>query len=291
MTRRGIREDEESPPRDWRRIVEQLAVQSRDELVVLVFGTIAALVRAMGVKVESGQTGLLFSFGRARRELHPGFHLLIPFVQRARKMPTRSRTLDLPAQRVVNVDGLVYHVDANLVYRVTDVRKAMIEIDHLEKGMLQMLGLGVQDVLRSAGRQDLLSSENLDRALATDLARRLAPWGVEVERAGFPSISPSPQTLRITQLGNVAQQRRASRDWLVEGGLHARRALSLVGTRRIPKVKFKHLVRVEEHRRRLRRLKAAAKRGGWTAVEIKQASLAMRSRVSVRGRSRARLKL
>ena len=75
-------------------------------------------------------------FGRARRELEPGFHLLIPFLQRARRMPTRSRTLDLPAQRVATHQGLVYHVDANLVYRVTDVRKAMIQVDQIEKGMI-----------------------------------------------------------------------------------------------------------------------------------------------------------
>ena len=71
-------------------ILRGLFNELRDEFMIVVVGAVAAIVRAMGVTIDSGQTGLLFSFGRAKRELHPGFHLLMPFVQRARRMPTRS---------------------------------------------------------------------------------------------------------------------------------------------------------------------------------------------------------
>ena len=282
------RREDKQPKPSWTGLLEEFLYRLRDDLALIVFGAVATLVRAMGVKIESGWTGLRFTFGHANKELHPGFHIMIPFAQRARKMPTRSRTLDLPFQRVVNFDGLVYHVDANLVYRVIDVRKAMIEIDHLEKGMIQMLGLGVQEVLRGASDEAMKHHKDLDRALATNLARRLAPWGVEVERVGFPSISPSPQTLRITQLGATLLERCQTRDRLMGAGVHPRRTLPLVGTRQVPRVKFHALQRHDRLRRRRRHLRALAKRAGWTAVEIKQAEVAMRARLSVRGRSRAR---
>ena len=115
----------EDPPSQWRGVLSTIWDRISDDLLVILFATGAGLVRAMGVTIESGQTGLLFSFGRARRTLAPGFHPLIPFLQRVRRLPTRSRTLDMPAQRVVTLEGLVYHVDANLVYRVIDVRKAL----------------------------------------------------------------------------------------------------------------------------------------------------------------------
>ena len=51
------------------------------ELTFALFGVASAVVRALGVTVRTGSTGVLFSFGRARRELQPGFHLLIPFLQ------------------------------------------------------------------------------------------------------------------------------------------------------------------------------------------------------------------
>ena len=43
---------------------------------------LVALVRAMGTTVKSGTTGLLFSFGRARKIVRPGFQYLIPFLQK-----------------------------------------------------------------------------------------------------------------------------------------------------------------------------------------------------------------
>ncbi len=285
-----MNQDDESPDDKsggWKSVLAGVYDQIKDDLFLVVLATVAALVRAMGVQIQSGTTGLLFSFGRARRELQPGFHLLIPFVQRARRMPTRSRTLDLPSQRVATVQGFVYHVDANLVYRIVDVRKAMIEIDHIEKGMLQMLGLGVQEVVRTASQEDISHSETLNRALASNLAQRLAPWGVEVERAGFPSITPSPQSLRITQLPRVTSERRETLSRLSAAGVHRRRSLGLVGTRSMPRPRTRALRAFAEHRRRLQRIRAMLKQRGWNAVQIKQAQISLLSRVSTRGRVRA----
>lgn len=287
MSRPRRQDREEKRPAPWRELLERLFVQFRDELVLILAGAVAALAQAMFYKVQTGETGLLFSFGRARRELRPGVHFLIPFVWRARKMPTRSRTLDLPFQQVVNQDGLVMFVDANLVYRVTEVRKAMIEIDQLEKGMLQMLGLGVQEVLRSTPREEFRQSGDLDRRLATNLARRLAPWGVSVEHAGFPSISPSPHTLRITQLGARVDERRRGRDLLVERGVASRRALPLIGTRTVPRARIHRKRELEFLRRRERRLLARAKQEGWTGADIKRAGISLRARMTARVRSRA----
>lgn len=285
--RRRAEDREGKRPRAWRDFLEQILVQFRDELFFVVFTFVAGLVRAMGKTIKSGQTGLRFTLGRAGRELPPGFHPLIPFLQRVRILPTRSRTLDLPTQRVATFEGLVYHVDANLVYRIVDVRKALIEIDALEKGMLQMLGLGVQEILRVASGEQLLHGQDLDQDLATNLAQRLAPWGVEVERAGFGSISPSPQTLRITQLGEKVRERHMIHKRLVEAGVNPRRALALIGARRMPRQRVRALRKYAAHTRRLRSLRAQLLQCGWTAVEVKQAEISLRSRISVKGRSRS----
>jgi len=266
---------DEKPPSQWRGVARAIWDRLADDLLVVVIATGMGLVRAMGVTIESGQTGLLFSFGRVRRTLAPGFHPLIPFLQRVRRLPTRSRTLDMPAQRVATRQGLVYHVDANLVYRVTDVRKALVEVDQLEKGMIQMLGMGIQEVLREATREELRETVDLDERLAANLARRLAPWGVEVEGAGFPSITPSPRTLRLTQLSSLTEERRAILSGFAHGGLAASHGLGLVGTRHFPRSKTRHLRRQETEHRRLRRIRTGLKRLGWTAPEQKRAGLGL----------------
>ena len=59
---------------DW---IFDLAKQNSYVLFLLVY----SFVRATGITVKSGTTGLLFSFGRARRVIAPGFRMLIPFLQ------------------------------------------------------------------------------------------------------------------------------------------------------------------------------------------------------------------
>jgi hypothetical protein len=105
----------------------------------------------------------------------------------------------------------------------------LIEIDDLAKGMRQMLVLSVQDVLRSSQRTAFQTSAELDRKLGESMARRLASWGLEVDRAGFTSITPSPKTLRLTQLSERVSERRAGLAFL-ERGAERPLALALLGT-------------------------------------------------------------
>ena len=210
-----------------------------------------AILRATGKVVDTGQTGLLFSFGRAKQVLGPGYRMLIPFVQIVRVLPTRHRTLHLPGQRVAIGDGLVYFVDANLVYRVVDVRKALIEIDDLVKGMTQALGLGVQAVLASQARAGMRAGPELDAALSEDLGRRLEPWGVEVVRAGFITITPSPESMRVTQVAAQVEARERVLRAFEAAGLPRGRALALLGSRTRLSNRPR-AVREKERRRRAR---------------------------------------
>ncbi|MCP5022599.1 MAG: SPFH domain-containing protein [bacterium] len=245
-SRSAFQEQEEETPEPkpgWRRFFSVLIEKMGDDLFVILAATIGAVVRAAGVQVQSGHKGLLFHFGRATKVLDHGFRPLIPYFQSVAIVPTRSRTMDLPSQRVVNQDGLVYFADANLVYHVQDVRRAVVEIDNLEEGMMQMLTLGVQEVLRATNRHTIADTGALALALEQTLAVRLEPWGVCVDKAGFPTLSPSAKSLRITQLDERVAERQA-RYQAFRQNLPSPLASALVGTRRFPRSKTNRLIRM-----------------------------------------------
>ena len=78
--------------------------------------TAFAFLRMWGALIQTGQVGVLFSWGKAQKKLlQPGFHPMIPLVHEVRKMPSRSISLELPRQRLATADGLVFDVDATLV--------------------------------------------------------------------------------------------------------------------------------------------------------------------------------
>ena len=281
-----------------------------DALYIIV-GVISTIVRASGVTIESGYTGLLYTVGEIDRPLplvfrpfaavlrrvgvlkgerdsvlEPGFHPLIPFIQRVRRVPTRQRTMDLPAQRVATFEGYVFHADANIVFRIVDVRKALIMVDNLIHGMNQMLTLGVQEVLREASLRDLQSGVGLDEKLKENLAEKVEVWGVTIEGAGFPTITPSPRTLRITQARQNAMERArrvaqlmgadAEPDDATAPRLSMASALGAVGTRRVFRTKIRSRRHsVARHRQHLR-LRAKLEQKGWTGAAIDRVLKAMK---------------
>jgi hypothetical protein len=191
-----------------------------------------AFIRLFGTTIQTGWTGVLFTLGRAKRELEPGFHPLLPVIHRVRKTPVRSITLDLPRQRVTTSDGLVYDVDASVVYRIADATKALTQVDHLKKGCEALLTLAMQEVLNQRTGTALQERAVLDDAL-TQLARqKLAAWGVEVEQAGFTSIAPTKMTLRLTQQSlRVAERQRVMEEYAAHG-LPPALAVALLGSPR-----------------------------------------------------------
>lgn len=241
---------EGSWPKLLKRWIKETAADNPVVFGMLIYG----VLRAAATTVKTGTTGLFFSFGRVKRVVEPGLCYTIPFLQVVRTMPTRSRTMDLPAQRVATLDGLVYSVDVNLVYRIVDIHRAMIEVDDLGRAMGQVLGLSVQEILRVRSRGELGVSAELDRVLAERMGERLEPWGVVVESAGFTSIRPTAETLRLTQLALGARQRCRVAGDMARGGVHGRLAPAMAGFSRRYVRRAVGAQRAESHRRLERRM-------------------------------------
>ena len=198
------------------------------EAVILAF----VILRAFGTTVQTGWKGVLFSFGRVKKELDPGFHGLIPFVHKVRQAPIRSISIHLPKQRVTTADGLVYDVQANIVYRIVEPMKALVVIDDLRKGIEAALAIVVQDLLRGQQRTQLQERKALDVAFTARADERLQGWGVTAEQAGFVTIAPTHKTLRLTQLSLLTVERdRILRSYL-DAGLSQEVAVSLLGADR-----------------------------------------------------------
>jgi regulator of protease activity HflC (stomatin/prohibitin superfamily) len=193
---------------------------------------VLALLRLFGITVQSGSKGVLFVFGRVREELGPGFHFLVPFVTAARTIPVRSVTLDLPRQRITTADGLVYDVQANIVYRVADPKLALTQIDNLRHGIEAKLPLIVEDLLRSQTRAGILDFTSLEAELGARAEAALQRWGVTVEQAGFKSIAPTHKTLRLTQLLLLGAERERVVLELLAHGVTVNAALALMGADR-----------------------------------------------------------
>jgi SPFH domain / Band 7 family len=209
-----------------------------------------AIVRSFGTTVQTGWAGVLFSFGRAKKVLEPGFHPLIPLFQKVRQTPIRSITLDLARQRVTTSDGLVFDVHANIIYRVEDPILALTAIDDVRKGILTLMPLLVLALMRQHDGDSILTPQALDAELTTQARDALARWGVGVEQAGLATIAPTAPTMRLTQLGLRVRERAALLGLDAAGDVPAEVVVALVTTGRTPRGRSHAKYHRRKHRKR-----------------------------------------
>ena len=145
--------------------------------------------------------------GTRRDVVGPGVHFKIPIIQRFQVEPTKDTTLDLEPQVIQLSDELVYEVGAKVVYQIVDLRKAVVEVDNLVEGLKNRLVIIVQNVVKA---QDRYSIRDMAR-MVDEVKQALRPveqqWGVKVHEFGFSTFSPTPETLEITQLQKLANEK------------------------------------------------------------------------------------
>jgi len=165
------------------------------------------IVTGIFVVVYDGQHALKFHLGRAIAVVGPGVHFKIPIIQRFQVQPTKDTTLDLEPQVIQLSDELVYEVGAKVVYQIVDLRKAVVEVDNLVEGLKNRLVIIVQNVVKA---QDRYTIRDMAR-MVDDVKEALRPveqqWGIRVHEFGFSTFSPTPETLEITQLQKLADEK------------------------------------------------------------------------------------
>lgn len=121
------------------------------------FGLLCAVCCHQGCAlISQGNGALVERFGRLDRQLGPGFHLKLPFVERiSAHLSTRERILDVslvhanslreicvlqvPAQRCITSDNAPLMADAVIFYRIRDLTKAVYAIDDFRVGLQDVI--------------------------------------------------------------------------------------------------------------------------------------------------------
>ncbi len=238
---------------DWIwEFILKLFDEYKDSLKYGLYFLVAATIFAISKTVDEDQRGLKYSFGRVRKVVEPGFHFMIPFVQKIRLVTIRSKTLDLEKQKIVTRDGLVYQLDVSLVYRIEDVQLALIQIDDLTEGMKNALTISIQKVMVTLNREELNDREELGNRLLTTMQEMCSMWGVKILEADFVNISPSQKTTKLLQLQTLMDKKKEAFLKLVAGGIPELEALTLLGSRRFYRNRMNRALRNEFQFRLLR---------------------------------------
>ena len=154
-------------------------------VVVLAFIVLLVIYVALAIKiVQQYEQGLIERFGRYRKTVDPGFHMIVPFIERMVKVDMREQVVDVPPQEVITRDNVVVTVDAVVYYQATDPVKLKYNVSNFILAATKLAQTNLRNVVGDMDLDDALTSrETINTELRQILDEATDVWGTRVVRS------------------------------------------------------------------------------------------------------------
>ncbi|MCG5219813.1 slipin family protein [Streptosporangium sp. KLBMP 9127] len=200
-------------------------------LTYIILGLLAICVAlALGGTriINQVDRGIVFRFGRALPELRqPGLTLLVPVVDRLKKVNIQIVTLPVPTQEGITRDNVSVRVDAVVYFRVQDPMKAAIYVQNYLFAVEQVAQTSLRSIIGKSELDDLLSNrEELNRGLALMIDSPALGWGIHLDRVEIKDVQLPENMKRSMSRQAEAERERRARVITADGEFRAAQKLS-----------------------------------------------------------------
>ncbi len=173
--------------------------------ILLVFLVFFKLIRI----VPEAEAWIVEEFGKFKRTLGPGFHLVIPFVQKvAYQSHLKEEAVDVEPQVCITQDNVQVTVDGVLYLMVVDAEKAAYGIENYRFATAQLAQTTMRSEIGKIGLDNTFSErDRINDAVVKAVDEASDPWGIKVTRYEIKDITPT-ETVMVA----MEQQVRAERE-------------------------------------------------------------------------------
>jgi regulator of protease activity HflC (stomatin/prohibitin superfamily) len=168
-------------------------------LLVLFFSAINVL--------NEYERAVVFTLGRFTGIKGPGLILIVPAIQRMRRVDLRVIVLSVPKQDVITRDNVSVKVNAVVYFRIVDPGKAIIQVANAFDATSQVAQTTLRSVVGQHEMDDLLAQrEKLNVDLQRILDQSTEAWGIKVSTVEIKDVD-----LDETMIRAMAKQAEAER--------------------------------------------------------------------------------
>jgi regulator of protease activity HflC (stomatin/prohibitin superfamily) len=159
--------------------------------------------------VQQFERGVVLRLGKLRSQVRgPGFTMIVPGVDRLRKVNLQIVTMPIPAQEGITRDNVTVRVDAVVYFKVINPTDAVIQVEDYRFAVSQMAQTSLRSIIGKSDLDDLLSNrEKLNEGLELMIDSPAVGWGVQIDRVEIKDVS-LPETMKRS----MARQAEADRE-------------------------------------------------------------------------------
>ena len=177
-------------------------------LLALILAAVV-VVTNLFIIVTMREEVILERLGKYKATLEPGFHFLIPFIDRAAyRQEMREQVIDVPPQRCITRDNIEVEVDGLVYLKVFNAYKASYGINDYTVAAVNLAQTTMRSEVGKITLDDTFSErEAMNENIVREIDKASDPWGIKVMRYEIKDIEPSEDGVLTME-----QQMEAERD-------------------------------------------------------------------------------
>jgi regulator of protease activity HflC (stomatin/prohibitin superfamily) len=176
--------------------------------IVIVLVVLFMLASSSIKIVQEYERGVIFRLGRLMGARGPGLFLIIPGVERMRKVDLRIVTLEVPAQEAITRDNVTVKVNAVVYFRVVNPEDAVVKVFDYIRATSLIAQTTLRSILGQSDLDHLLAErEKINQDLQQVIDQQTDAWGVKVTSVEVRDVE-LPQSMQRA----MARQAEAERE-------------------------------------------------------------------------------
>ncbi len=195
--------------------------------VIIIF---VVLIIISSIKImKEYERAVVFRLGRVTKggSKGPGIFILLPFIDKMKKVTLRTIVHDVPTQDVITLDNVTLKVNAVVYFRVVDAEKATIEVEDYYYATSQLSQTLLRSVLGQSELDEILSKrDKLNLQLQEIIDAHTEPWGVKVSNVEIKQVDLPQEMQRAMARQAEAERDRRAKVIAAEGEFQASKKLT-----------------------------------------------------------------
>jgi regulator of protease activity HflC (stomatin/prohibitin superfamily) len=188
-------------------------------ILTLLLLLVIFIIWKMFIVISMREVGILERLGKFKKVLEPGFHFLIPFIDRvAYRHEMREQVLDIPSQSCITRDNVQVEVDGVVYLRVMDPKKASYGIGDYYQASISLAQTTMRSEIGKLDLDDTFSErENVNENIVREIDKASDPWGIKFIRYEIRNITPSMHMMDTMEKQMEAERKKRAEITLARG--------------------------------------------------------------------------